>query len=353
MNASLLSHQSVPNCTRLGRSSTRRAPCCRAAVTTNAQLRDSSERLRDSGRAGTSSEPATSTSSASAPQLSRRALLRLGAAVPALAAALTAAAPPALLLAPLPAAAAAGPTMPSAEVAAAVEKALAKNIPKTKTAVALRLAFHDAATFSAAAKDGGMNASIQYELDRPENFGLKRGWRIIEQVRDELRGTPAEGVVSDADLVALAGAYAVRACGGPAIPLPIGRPVAAAASQDPPGRLPSENAGAAELKANFAAKGLNVQEMVALSGAHTLGSKGFGDPVTFDNTYFVELLKKPWTNTKDPMASMIGLPSDHVLPDDPDCLPVIQRYAADQAAFFADFAAAYIKMCGLGVKGWA
>ncbi|KAG2430144.1 hypothetical protein HXX76_010243 [Chlamydomonas incerta] len=285
-------------------------------------------------------------------RLSRRALLKLGAAVPALAAALGAAAPPALLLAPLPAAAA-GPTLPSPAVAAAVGKALAKNIPKTKTAVALRLAFHDAATFSAAAKDGGLNGSIQYELDRPENFGLKRGWRIIEQVREELKGTPAEGVVTDADLVALAGAYAVRSCGGPAIPLPIGRPVAAAASQDPPGRMPSENASAAELKANFAAKGLSVQEMVALSGAHTLGSKGFGDPVTFDNAYYVELLKKPWGNTKDPMASMIGLPSDHVLPDDPDCLPVIQRYAADQAAFFRDFSAAYVKMCGLGVAGWA
>ena len=85
-------------------------------------------------------------------------------------------------------------------------------------------------------------------------------------MRADLKGTAAEGVVTDADLVALAGAFAVRLCGGPAIPLPIGRPVAAAARQDPPGRMPSENASAAELKANFAAKGLSVQEMVALSG---------------------------------------------------------------------------------------
>jgi L-ascorbate peroxidase len=48
--------------------------------------------------------------------------------------------------------------------------------------VILRLAYHDAATFSAAAGDGGANASIQYELERPENTGLKRGWRLIEQV---------------------------------------------------------------------------------------------------------------------------------------------------------------------------
>ncbi len=46
--------------------------------------------------------------------------------------------------------------------------------------VVLRLAFHDAATYDAAAGDGGANASVRLELDRPENFGLKRGWRVIE-----------------------------------------------------------------------------------------------------------------------------------------------------------------------------
>lgn len=30
-------------------------------------------------------------------------------------------------------------------------------------------------SYSAAAGNGGVNASIQYELDRPDNFGLKRG----------------------------------------------------------------------------------------------------------------------------------------------------------------------------------
>ena len=36
------------------------------------------------------------------------------------------------------------------------------------------------------------------------------------------------------------------------------------------------------------------QDLVALSGAHTLGSKGFGDPNVFDNSYFKILLEKPW-----------------------------------------------------------
>lgn len=47
----------------------------------------------------------------------------------------------------------------------------------------LRLVYHDAGTFSKKAGDGGLNASIRFELDRPENFGLKRGWKLIEQAR--------------------------------------------------------------------------------------------------------------------------------------------------------------------------
>ena len=39
---------------------------------------------------------------------------------------------------------------------------------------------------------------------------------------ENLKGTPAEGVVSYADLIALGGAYAVSVTGGPAIDVPIG-----------------------------------------------------------------------------------------------------------------------------------
>ncbi len=46
---------------------------------------------------------------------------------------------------------------------------------------------------------------------------------------------------------------------------------------------------------------------------------------------------------------MIGLPSDHVLPEDPELLPIIQRYASDQQAFFEDFCEAYLALASLGV----
>ena len=39
--------------------------------------------------------------------------------------------------------------------------------------VLLRLVFHDAGTYAAATGDGGANGSLRFELDRPENRGLK------------------------------------------------------------------------------------------------------------------------------------------------------------------------------------
>lgn len=247
-----------------------------------------------------------------------------------------------------PAAAAAAPRLRplTPEEAAAVETALAAAMTPAKAPVMLRLVFHDAGTYDAASGTGGPNASVRFELDRPENFGLKRGWGVIDAAAKKLKGTPAEGAVGLADLVALAGARAVRITGGPDIAVPVGRADAAAA--DPADRMPAETFSAPQQLAAFARMGLAPDEFVALSGSHTLGSKGYGDPLTFDNTYFVSLLKKPWENKADPMADMVGIPSDHVLPGDPTCAPIIERYAADQGAFFADFGAAYLKLTALG-----
>jgi len=165
-------------------------------------------------------------------------------------------------------------------------------------------------------------------------------------MESRLVGTPAEGLVSRADLVTVAGARAVAVCGGPSIPIQIGR--VDATGPDPEGRMPAETLSAADLKSNFADHGFNVREFIALCGAHTIGSKGFGAPDKFDNEYYTRLLARPWLNPEDKMASMIGLPSDHVLPDDEECVPYIKEFAADQDAFFNAFVAAYVKLAAAG-----
>jgi len=232
----------------------------------------------------------------------------------------------------------------------ALEKAFSECFAKTKAPVMLRLVFHDAGTYSSSDNLGGNNASIQYELGRPENFGLKRGWNIIQFVADKLQGTAASSL-SKADLIALAGAHAVVITGGPSSLLtstPVGR--LDAKSPDPEGRMPGEASSAAQLIDNFASKGLSVRELVVLSGSHTLGSKGYGDPLTFDNSYYPALLAKPWNDPNNKMASMIGIPTDHVLPDDARCAPIIKEYADSQELFYRDFSDAYVKMTTLGVQ---
>lgn len=48
------------------------------------------------------------------------------------------------------------------------------------------------------------------------------------------------------------------------------------------------------------------------------------------------------------MGSMVGLPSDRVLADDPLCVPYIELYARDQQKWFDDFREAFLKMSELG-----
>ncbi|KAM7251252.1 hypothetical protein ACFE04_023135 [Oxalis oulophora] len=91
------------------------------------------------------------------------------------------------------------------------------------------------------------------------------------------------------------------------------------------------------------------QEVVELSGAYTLGSKGFGNPTVFDNSYYKILLEKSWLSSGG-MSSMVGLPSNRNLVEDDEWLRWIKQYAEDQEMFFEDFKNAYIKLVNSGAR---
>ncbi|XP_019235455.1 PREDICTED: putative L-ascorbate peroxidase 6 isoform X2 [Nicotiana attenuata] len=218
----------------------------------------------------------------------------------------------------------------AAEESLSFREEIRKVLSKGKAAGVLRLVFHDAGTFEIDDKIGGMNGSIVLELDRPENKGLKKSVKILEKAKSQIDVVQPE---------------AVSLCGGPSIPIQLGR--IDSMVPDPEGKLPEESLDATSLKQCFERKGFSTQELVALSGAHTLGSKGFGNPVVFDNAYFKILMEKPWLSSAG-MTSMVGLPSDRALVEDDECVRWISKYAEDQSLFFEDFKNAYTKLVDTG-----
>lgn len=221
----------------------------------------------------------------------------------------------------------------------------------------LRLAFHQSFSYDPQSKTGGMNGSLLYsdEWQRPENAGLEDTVSWLKQVKADFQD------ISCADLIALSAAVAIQLCNGPKIRLRMGRTDGHTASRT--GLLPDESHGLDHIITRFNQLGFTEAEMVALSGAHTLG-KANGkaltpDLFTFNNNYFKELLR--FANTEsgdeeslneeslyDELEPCHLLASDKALLQHPNCRQWVQKYAIDENLFFTDFAPALQKMLELG-----
>eukprot|EP00803_Ostreobium_quekettii_P004240 evm.model.scf_428.2 EVM.evm.TU.scf_428.2 scf_428:22872-24928(-) len=210
----------------------------------------------------------------------------------------------------------------------------------------LRAAFHDAGTFNA--KDGsiqtGANGSLQYEEKQPQNAGLKPGIDVLVDLHQDLKKMNCP--VTMADLIQIAGAESVAIAGGPKIKVPIGRMDVTEGSNDVMTQLPSPGNTAKELIDLFEGNTYTTQDLVALSGAHTIGKARFfpktppeleGTPKTFDNVYYKELLNGEG-----------AFPSDRALVSNPTTKAIVETFASDKSAFFKAFEDAYLKM---GMKG--
>ncbi|KAL9242437.1 hypothetical protein vseg_016432 [Gypsophila vaccaria] len=132
----------------------------------------------------------------------------------------------------------------------------------------LRLHFHDCFI-------KGCDASVLISGPSTErtafpNVGL-RGFEVVDDAKARLESV-CPGVVSCADILALAARDAVTVTGGPSWGVPLGRRDGRESSaSDVPQNLASPFDSVAVQRQKFAAKGLNDRELVALVGAHTIG----------------------------------------------------------------------------------
>jgi len=269
--------------------------------------------------------------------------------------------------------------------------------------IMVRLAWHDSGTYDKSKTEfpdmGGANGSIIFEpeINHGANNGLNKAVNFLKPFKSDYP------LVSWADLIQMASALSVEHAGGPKIDMIYGR-----LDVDGPAACPGrtsrgtgDNAGLPDAEAPFGCKapdaathlrnifhrmGFNDQEIVALSGAHTLGrafkersglvAEGYGEasacPYTkavglcpvrhdkkagvgmpggkswtktwlkFDNTYFKDYAEED--------SDLAWFSTDKALHTDPEFRKSFLIYKEDEAAFFKDYAAVHKKLSELGSK---
>ncbi|CAK9202064.1 unnamed protein product [Sphagnum troendelagicum] len=143
----------------------------------------------------------------------------------------------------------------------------------TSPAAILRLFFHDCMV-------NGCDASVLIastpgnvaERDAPINLSLAGdGFDAVTQAKTALEKI-CPGIVSCADILAIATRDLVRMVGGPAYPVLKGRRDSRISRAiDATEQLPTVNLTINQLNALFGSKGFSQHEMVTLSGGHTIG----------------------------------------------------------------------------------
>lgn len=242
-------------------------------------------------------------------------------------------------------------------VRGAVEAARRQDVQVT--AGLLRIFFHDCLP-------QGCDASILLDGEKssgPNSSLQPRALQLIEDIRAKVHAACGP-TVSCADIIALATRDAVSLAGGPSIAMPQGRtdslkPATSAEIL----LLPSPSSDVNTLLDRFRRRTLaDPADLVALSGAHTVGKASCGfirgnddfsrrlsatcaasgtgkqsldviTPDAFDNRYFVALKR-----------SQGVLLSDQGLAGHPRTAGFVATFANNQTAFFDQFAKSFVKL---------
>ncbi|KAL9151386.1 hypothetical protein ABFS82_11G048300 [Erythranthe guttata] len=141
------------------------------------------------------------------------------------------------------------------------------NQDSTLAAALLRLHFHDCFV-------QGCDASVLIDTPSSErkavpNLGL-RGFQVIDDAKSQLEAL-CPGVVSCADILALAARDSVDLSGGPSWGVGTGRRDGRISLSSEASNLPSPFDSVAIQQQKFAAKGLDDHDLVTLVGAHSIG----------------------------------------------------------------------------------
>ncbi|KAK4792365.1 hypothetical protein SAY86_022800 [Trapa natans] len=136
----------------------------------------------------------------------------------------------------------------------------------------LRLFFHDCFVHGC---DGSVllddTATFTGEKTARPNQNSLRGFEVIDTIKARVEAA-FSGVVSCADILALAAREGVVLLGGPSWSVPLGRRDSRTASLSQANSdLPSPLSNLSTLVSSFSTKGLSATDMTALSGGHAIG----------------------------------------------------------------------------------
>ncbi|KAK6118835.1 hypothetical protein DH2020_047422 [Rehmannia glutinosa] len=276
-------------------------------------------------------------------------------------------------------------TCPKAE--STITKVVKKGLMNERTVAAalLRMHFHDCFIRGC---DGlvllNSKGNKQAEKDGPPNISL-HAFYVIDNAKKEVEKM-CPGVVSCADILALAARDAVALSGGPTWDVPKGRKDGRISKANDTLQLPFPTFNISQLQQSFSKRGLSMDDLVALSGGHTLGFShcssfqnrihNFSNKTDIDPSMHPSFATKlrqvcpKHNNAKNAGANLDSSPtvfdnayyklllqgksifsSDQALLTASRTKALVQKFAASQEEFYEAFVKSMIKMSSISRGG--